>query len=224
MIITLSLSLFSFVISREGEFVNSGVWFDVRSMMMQFLFEIRSLCFRRSIIQCKWTEEGKKKQQRSFRCICVSCIHLIKWTNNTDRKKAKVCSTASSLSLVHERVDGGKWPVAEVFISVRIDREQKGRRNKWAGRGRRHRLRSIIVIRFFWPLFSLFQISFISSKSHRSFLVRTRAPSLLFTSTISLCTERIVWSRLVNGNWRLIICLSIDVHVIWFSPTRERTN
>jgi len=72
--------------------------------------------------------------------------------------------------------------------------------------------------------FSFLLISFISKKSHRSFIVRTRAPSLLFTSTIYISVYRIVWSSLVNANRHLIICLSIDVHVSFFSPKNRRNK
>jgi hypothetical protein len=48
---------------------------------------------------------SEHRKRISYICICVSCTHLIKWTNNTSReKKAKVCLTTCTLSLVHERV------------------------------------------------------------------------------------------------------------------------
>jgi len=72
--------------------------------------------------------------------------------------------------------------------------------------------------------FSFLLISFISEKSHRSFIVRTRAPSLLFPSTIYISVYRIIWSSLLNANRHLIICLSIDVHVSFFSPKDRRSK
>jgi hypothetical protein len=91
--------------------------------------------------------------------------------------------------------------------------------------GHRCRLRSIII-RFSLTafFFSFLLISFISEKSHRSSDVRCMHAHIvvIHINNIYLYVYRIVWWSLVNANRRLIICLSIDVHVILFGTKKTR--
>lgn len=82
--------------------------------------------------------------------------------------------------------------------------------------------RSIIIIIDRFPSSFLSDRKRRKKKCHRSFVVRTRARSLLFP--LSFDVYRIVWSSLVNANRHLIICLSIDVHVIWRQFEEKRKN
>jgi len=149
----------------------------------------------------------------------VSCIHLIKWTNNTHIGKGE--SLSNYLYVVSRAwASPSKWLTPEVFINVCIEWEQK-KRNK---SGHRCRLRSIII-RFSLTafFFSFLLISFISEKSHRSFDVRCMHAHIvvIHINNIYLYVYRIVWWSLVNANRRLIICLSIDVHVILFGTKKN---
>jgi hypothetical protein len=149
----------------------------------------------------------------------VSCTHLIKWTNKTHLGKSE--SLSNCLYAVSRAwTSPSKWPTPEVFINVCKEWEQKKGTSQ------------VIVVAFVQsssgscdrfsppPLLLLFFLAnFFYFRTIRSIISspHTRVPSLLFTSTIYIYVYRIVWSSLVNANRRLIICLSIDVHVISFS-------
>ncbi len=144
----------------------------------------------------------------------MNCTHLIKWTNKTHiGKRAKVLSN-NLYAVSRAWTSLSKWPTPEVFINVCIEWEQKEKeqvRSSLSPSFNHHQ-----VLFFDRVSFSFVLISFISIKKIASIIYCPHACSIVVISinNIYLYVYRNVWSSLVNANRRLIICLSVAVHVI----------